>query len=276
MLAGERQGSWDGSGSRPVDQHERRQSGILLGAFRTRERGGLVKGLITRAAAARAGRHGVAGAVRRCLRRQAGITLAVGLAQDPPLRRYLSGEPFGSTTSTAAGRASTALADADPAHTTQVNQAGTPFHVPAAERRQPHARRRCRATLHEHDDAAVHAATSRTRRSGSTTTSRPTDTTCPAPGVSAPFGVLKGSGPAGRLHARPGPSLLPGAVPARRRQAGPLHDRLRRSGSRRWATTTRASCPSTNICMAGTIRATRSPTPSSRHRSAARSSTTSG
>ena len=38
------------------------------------------------------------------------------------------------------------LRDADAAHTIQVNQAGSRLHLPAAERRQPRRRRRCRPT----------------------------------------------------------------------------------------------------------------------------------
>ena len=48
------------------------------------------------------------------------------------------------------------------------------------------------------------------------------------PGARASFaanGVLNGTGAARRLHARPGAPLLPGAVPDRRRQAGPLRHR---------------------------------------------------
>ena len=56
----------------------------------------------------------------------------------------------------------------------------------------------------------------------------PTDTTCPAPGVCAPNGVLKGTGLARRLHPRPGAPLLPGAVPDQRRPAEPLRHRLGR------------------------------------------------
>ena len=58
----------------------------------------------------------------------------------------------------------------------------------------------------------------------------PTDTTCPPPTVYAANGVLEElpRRPARRLHPRPGAPLLPGAVPARRRPAGPLRHRLGR------------------------------------------------
>ena len=54
--------------------------------------------------------------------------------------------------------------------------------------------------------------------------------TCPDPATFGPAnGIRDPNGLAGRLHARPGAPLLPGAVPARRRQAGPLHDGQRRA-----------------------------------------------
>ena len=84
------------------------------------------------------------------------------------------------------------LRKADAAHTRQVNQAGAPYKcllqndvnltVAAAD-----------GDVHGTTTAPRSRATSRTRRSGSTTTSRPRDTTCPAPGVFAANGVLKGS-----------------------------------------------------------------------------------
>ena len=92
----------------------------------------------------------------------------------------------------AAGSGLTAFADADPAHTTQVNQAGTPFKcllqndVNLSSPPLP-------ATVHEH----------KVPRSPSHFTNAPfriddyiapEDTTCPAPGASAPNGVPKGSG----------------------------------------------------------------------------------
>ena len=50
-----------------------------------------------------------------------------------------------------------------------------------------------------------------------------------------------GAGAAGRLHPRHGARLLPGAVPARRRQAGPLRDAVATRSGRRWASTTRSA-----------------------------------
>ena len=78
------------------------------------------------------------------------------------------------------------------------------------------------------------------------------DRTCPAPGVSAPNGVLEGlpGRRAGRLHPRPRAPLLPGAVPDRRRQAGPLHHRLRRGRPDPGRATTPSSCRSTATCTA--------------------------
>ena len=66
--------------------------------------------------------------------------------------------------------------------------------LPAAERRQPHLARRWPTTCTDpaHGVPASHFA--QPTRSPSTTTSSPTDTTCPAPGVFAPNGVLKDTG----------------------------------------------------------------------------------
>ena len=98
--------------------------------------------------------------------------------------------------------------------------------VPAAERRQPDLAA-ADGGLH---DTQPTAFTSHFPNAPFTIDDyiAPEDTTCPAPGVSAPNGVLEGQRPAGRLHARPRAPLLPGAVPAQRRPAGPLRDRLRR------------------------------------------------
>ena len=57
----------------------------------------------------------------------------------------------------------------------------------------------------------------------------PTATTCPAPGcLRAATVCARAPAPARRVHPRPGAPLLPGAVPAPRRQAGPLRHRQRR------------------------------------------------
>ena len=74
----------------------------------------------------------------------------------------------------------------------------------------------------------------------------------------------QGQRPAGRLHARPRPPLLPGAVPAQRRAPEPLRDGLGRrrpdDGPLRHAQAADLQVPA----RAPTIRATRSPTASSR------------
>ena len=98
----------------------------------------------------------------------------------------------------------------------------------------------------------------------------------PPPGVFAPNGVAKGSGAARRLHPRHRAPLLPGAVPDPRRPAGPLHDRLRRGrpdpGLLQDPRPADLQVPAPH----GRARSTSWPTASSRPRSAARSSTTSG
>ena len=107
---------------------------------------------------------------------------------------------------------------------------------PGRRRRTPACRRTTSTSpspaavgdVHRHDDAARRStATSRTRRSRSTTTSRRPRRRARRPASSPPNGVLERHRPARRLHPRPRAPLLPGAVPARRRQAGPL----RRPGS---------------------------------------------
>ena len=132
-----------------------------------------------------------------------------------------------STTSTAAGRACAARSTPSARARSRSTRPGRPT-LPAAERREPH----------------VAAAAARC-----------TDKTTPTPFAShfpnAPFGIdalvrhrddvpaarrvaPNGVPPAPgcrRLHARPGAPLLPGAVPARRRPAGPLRHRQRRPGA---------------------------------------------
>ena len=86
-----------------------------------------------------------------------------------------------------------------------------------------------------------------------------------------------GSGAAGRLHARPRAPLLPGAVPARRRQrrtaTSPARDAV---GLTMGTYDTQQAADLRVPARAPGTRTTRSPTASSRRRSAARSSTTSG
>ena len=82
----------------------------------------------------------------------------------------------------------------------------------------------------------------------------PMDTTCPAPGASG--NAAQGHGAARRLHARPRPPLLPGAVPARRRPPGPLRDRLATPSAWSWAPTTRKALPIYSTCTRRATRAT--------------------
>ena len=116
------------------------------------------------------------------------------------------------------------LRDADRAHTRQVNQAGAPYQCLLqndVNLTSPPLSARCTNT------APAFSSHFFNKPFRIEDYIAPEDTTCPAPGVFAPNGVLQGH-PAqpGRLHARPRAPLLPGAVPARRRPAGPLRDRL--------------------------------------------------
>ena len=148
------------------------------------------------------------------------------------------------------------LRRADPAHTHAGQPGRRAVHVPAAERRQPDvaAAQRARATTTTATTRST--ATSPTTRSRSTTPGRipMTAKTCPAPGVFAAQRRAGSHRPARRLHARPRAPLLPGAVPAQRRQAESLHDRQRRGRPDAGRTTTRAPCRSTGTCTAGATR----------------------
>ena len=149
-------------------------------------------------------------------------------------------------------------------------------HVPAAERRQPHVAAAAR-DVHRRDDRDDVPSRSPTSRSRSTTTSHPDDRQdVPGAGRLRPQRRARTDRPARRLHARPRAPLLPGAVPAQRRQAEPLHDRQRRgrpdAGRLRHARPADLQVPA----RGKRLPTTRSPTTSSRRRSAARSSTTSG
>ena len=103
-----------------------------------------------------------------------------------------------------------------------------------------------------------------------------TATTCPAAGRLRPERGRERLWPARRLHPRHRAPLLPGAVPDRQRQAGPLRAGQRRRGPRDGPLRHEEAADLRSTCTRGTIRTTRSPTTSSRERSAARSSTTSG
>ena len=162
----------------------------------------------------------------------------------------------------------------------RAHDAGQPgrhaVHLPAAERRQPDLAARSRHLPRRDDRDAVRQPFHQRRRSGSTTTSARATRRARRPESSPPNGVLERHRAARRLHARPRAPLLPGAVPAQRRQAGPLRDRQRRGrpdhGHLRHARPADLPVPARR----GPPATTRSPTTSSRRRSAARSSTTSG
>ena len=147
------------------------------------------------------------------------------------------------------------LSNADAAHTTQVNEAGNAYtclkqndvNLQDASRCPRPARTRRRERR-----AARSRATSRTRRSRSTTTSRRRTRrarrTRSSPSTRPNGWLNPAPGSPGRLHPRHRPPLLPRAVPARRRQAGPLRHGQRRDGPDAWASTTRRPCRSTSTC----------------------------
>ena len=89
------------------------------------------------------------------------------------------------------------LANADPPHTIQVDQAGNPFRLPAAERRQPDVAAAAVDLHGHHDGHDLPRAHFGTRRSRSTTTSRRPPRRCPAPGVNAPTGSPTARAPGG-------------------------------------------------------------------------------
>ena len=124
------------------------------------------------------------------------------------------------------------------AKTIQIGQMGVPVHVPAAERRNltvpPLSSPLCDATDH-FANAPFTIDDSIPPRPRDVSRSRASF---------APNGLLpNGSGPARRLHPRPRAPLLPGAVPARRREAEPLRDRAATRSGSRWATTTPQQLP---------------------------------
>ena len=80
--------------------------------------------------------------------------------------------------------------------TMQVAQDGTPT-AACCRTTSTSPRRPAADHVHGHRRTACPRATSATRRSRIDDYIQPTDTTCPPPGVFAPNGVLKGSGPAG-------------------------------------------------------------------------------
>ena len=107
--------------------------------------------------------------------------------------------------------------------------------LPAAERREPGDRR------HSRRRASTRPGTPRGPFGSHFTNAAvphrrvhlpPTGTTCPPNSLQgfAPERLAQGHRVAGRLHPRHRPSLLPRAVPARRREAEPLHDGQRRHG----------------------------------------------
>ena len=115
--------------------------------------------------------------------------------------------------------------------------------LPAAERREPHGADplsdQCQDTNPTDGSTVPQPLLQRMRRHERRqpvpSTPHPASAkTCPDPGSSARRTASVNRMDCRRLHARPGASLLPGAVPARRREAGPLRRRAAtRSASRR-------------------------------------------
>ena len=117
------------------------------------------------------------------------------------------------------------LRAADAAHTTQVDQDGTPYTCLLQDDvnlTSPPLPATC-TTRRRHD---VHSHFTNNPFSIDDYIP-PMDTTCPPPGDFPPNGASTARGARG-LHARPRAPLLPGAVPAQRRQAESLRDGQRR------------------------------------------------
>ncbi len=195
-------------------------------------------------------------------------------------RRDLPGEPLLRQSLRPLGaRARQAGARARPGDRRAAEAGGAGRHavrVPAAERREPdvaaaHAHLHHRSAPHRaeplHEPAVLHRRLHQAGRQD-----------LPA---ARGFRPVRGDEElhgcaARRLHPRPGPPLLPRAVPARRRSPGPLHDRVGCRGPDPGRLPDPQRCRSTPTCTGGPRPSTSWPTTSSRRRSAARSSTTSG
>ena len=135
----------------------------------------------------------------------------------------------------------------------RAHQAGRPgrraVHVPAAERRQPRRRRRSRRRAPTRPPPRLPERVPQPAVPDRRARTHPDDgQDVPGAGRLRAQRRARPHRPARRLHARPRAPLLPGAVPAQRRQAESLRDRQRRRRPDPWATTTRARCPSTSTC----------------------------
>ncbi len=176
------------------------------------------------------------------------------------------------------------LANADAAHTTQVNQAGNAYTCLKQNDVNLHDAPPLPADMRRRDarnpERPVHERLPERPVPGSTTYIAPTDdhvSSEPAGRIRAGrTGGSNGTGSAGRLHPRPGPPLLPRAVPARWRRPGPLRHRQRRDRPVDGRLRHQGPADLHSTCTAPDTRTTRSRTTSSRRRSVDRSSTTSG
>ena len=157
-----------------------------------------------------------------------------------------------------------------PAHTVQVNQAGTPYTC-LLQNDVNLAVAAAAGDVHGHDHRHLVHEPLRERAVRDRQLHPADRDHLPGAGRVRAQRRAQRHRPARRLHARPGAPLLPGAVPARRRQAGSLRHRQRRGrahdGLLRHPDAADLRLPARRRA----IRATRSPTCSSSRRSAARS-----
>ena len=157
--------------------------------------------------------------------------------------------------------------NADAAHTTQVNQANVPFQCLLQD------------DINLQAQSAANPAAPLTATCNDTTTATPFPShfgnapftidgfigahghdvpADPARRLQQPERVHEGHGLAGRLHPRPRAPLLPGAVPAQRRPAEPLHARQRRGRAHDGRLRHEGSSRSTGTCTSRGTRSTRS------------------
>ena len=177
-----------------------------------------------------------------------------GAARGQAHRRHLRGEPQLRQPVRRLGGRQRAAPRRSRAH-----DAGQPerhaLHVPAAGRREP-GDAAAAGDVHGHDDRDGFESNFRNARSTIDDFIQPEDDQ-DVPGAAAsspPTACSNAHRPARRLHARPRAPLLPGAVPAQRRQAEPLRDRQRRRRPDHGLLRHAAPCRSTSTCTAAATR----------------------